>query len=102
MLSVVIPALNAATSLPATLASVSGADEVVVVDGGSDDGTPDLADSLGARVLTASRGRGAQLSAGVAAARGEWLLLLHADTCLEPGWRQAAPRPSRAGYFRFT
>ena len=48
------------------------------------------------------RGRGAQLAAGVAAARGEWLLLLHADTRLEPGWRQAAPGPDRAGYFRFT
>ena len=102
MLSVVIPALNAAASLPATLASVASADEVVVVDGGSDDGTADIADSLGARVMAAPRGRGAQLAAGVASARGEWLLLLHADTRLEPGWRQAALGPCRAGYFRFT
>ena len=102
MLSVVIPALNAAASLPATLASVAGADEVVVVDGGSEDGTAAIANRLGARVMAAPRGRGAQLAAGVAAARGEWLLLLHADTRLEPGWRQAAPGPDRAGYFRFT
>ena len=101
MLSVVIPALNAAASLPATLASVTAADEVVVVDGGSDDGTAALAGRLGARVMAAPRGRGAQLAAGVAAARGEWLLLLHADTRLAPGWRQAAIGPDRAGYFRF-
>ena len=63
-----------------------------MVDGGSDDGTADIAGALGARVMSAPRGRGAQLAAGVAAARGEWLLLLHADTRLEPGWRQAATR----------
>jgi rSAM/selenodomain-associated transferase 2 len=101
MLSVVIPALNAATSLPATLASVAGADEVVVVNGGSDDGTADMAACLGARVISAPRGRGAQLVAGVASARGEWLLLLHADTRLEPSWRQTAIGPEQAGYFRF-
>jgi rSAM/selenodomain-associated transferase 2 len=101
MLSVIIPALNAAASLRDTLASVTAADEVVVVDGGSDDGTAALAGGLGARVMAAPRGRGAQLAAGVAAARGEWLLLLHADTRLEPGWRQAAIGPEQAGYFRF-
>ena len=101
MLSVVIPTLNAAASLQATLASVTAADEVVVVDGGSDDGTAALAAALGARVMAAPRGRGAQLAAGVAAARGEWLLLLHADTRLAPGWRQAAIGPEQAGYFRF-
>ena len=53
--------------------------------------------------MAAPRGRGAQLAAGVAAARGEWLLLLHADTRLAPGWRQvgAMRGPDRAGYFRF-
>jgi rSAM/selenodomain-associated transferase 2 len=101
MLSVVIPTLNAAASLRDTIASVAAADEVVVADGGSSDGTKTLAVELGARVVTAPRGRGAQLSAGVAAAGGEWLLLLHADTRLESGWRQAMVAPDFAGYFRF-
>jgi rSAM/selenodomain-associated transferase 2 len=107
MLSVVIPALNAATTLPATLAALGdAAGEVVVVDGGSGDATSSVAAALGARVLAAPRGRGGQLAAGVAAARGAWLLLLHADTCLAPGWAAAARAfmaagPDRAGYFRF-
>ncbi len=101
MLSAVIPALNAAATLPTTLASVAAADEVVVVDGGSGDGTVALAVSLGARVMTAPRGRGAQLAAGIAAARGEWLLLLHADTTLGAGWSKLPRDPERASYFRF-
>jgi hypothetical protein len=52
-------------------------------------------------VVAAPRGRGAQLTAGVQAARGEWLLLLHADTRLEAGWRYSVLPPDCAGYFRF-
>jgi rSAM/selenodomain-associated transferase 2 len=115
-LSVVIPTLDAAATLEATLLSLDGAAfEVVVADGGSRDGTPALARRLGARVVQGPRGRGAQLAAGVAASSGRWLLLLHADTRLLPGW-QAAMRshlaaaalpgdgpgavPEPAGYFR--
>jgi rSAM/selenodomain-associated transferase 2 len=106
-LSVVIPTLNAAAVLPAcigALARLPG--EIVVVDGGSTDGTPEVAARLGALVVQAPRGRGRQIAAGVAAARGEWLLLLHADTVLAPGWAAAAyPFMARgagkAGYFRF-
>lgn len=107
MLSVVIPALNAAPRLAATIAAVAAtAVEILVVDGGSSDATVTVAQACGARVVTAPRGRGPQLAAGVAAARGDWLLLLHADTCLAPDWAAAAAAhiaagPARAGYFRF-
>ncbi|HXA22480.1 MAG TPA: TIGR04283 family arsenosugar biosynthesis glycosyltransferase [Acetobacteraceae bacterium] len=106
MLSIVIPALNASGSLRGTLASATAADEAVVVDGGSVDGTADLAASLGARVFHAQRGRGSQLAAGIEAAQGEWLLLLHADTRLAVGWQTAigahmVASPGRAGYCRF-
>ncbi len=75
-----------------------------MADGASTDATVAVATALGARVVTAPRGRGAQIAAGVAAARGDWLLLLHADTCLGPGWAAAAfmaRGPDRAAYFRF-
>src|SRR5207344_608046 len=63
--------------------------------------------SMGARVMPAQRGRGSQIAAGVAAARGDWLLLLHADTRLGDGWQtimgaHMAASPECAGYCRFT
>ena len=105
-LSVVIPALNAAATLPGTVAALGDAPaELVVAAGGSGDGTVNVARALGAVVVEPPRGRGAQLAAGIAAARGPWLLLLHADTRLQPGWvpavRDAMRDPSRAAYFRF-
>jgi rSAM/selenodomain-associated transferase 2 len=102
MISVVIPTLDATTTLAATLGSVADADEAVVVDGGSSDGTAALATSLGAKVVASPRGRGLQLAVGVSVARGEWLLLLHGDTRLAAGWRKTALPDDRAGYFRFT
>lgn len=95
-LSVIIPTLDAAATLPATLAALEPARadgllrEVLVVDGGSADATAGIAATWGARVLDAPRGRGPQLSAAGAAAAGEWLLFLHADTRLAPGWVAAA------------
>jgi rSAM/selenodomain-associated transferase 2 len=102
-----MPALNAAALLPATLAALGAAPaEVVVVDGASTDATVAVARAFGARVVSAPRGRGGQIAAGVAAARGDWLLLLHADTVLAPDWAGAAAAfmargPDRAAYFRF-
>ncbi len=93
-LSVVVPTLNAAATLPATLAALraDGEDsvEVIVADGGSCDGTPDVAARSNVAVIAAPRGRGAQLAAGARAARGDWLLFVHADTVLGAGWRTAA------------
>jgi len=106
LLSVVIPVLNGLPGLSAAIGAVVDlADEIVVVDGGSTDGSPAAAAALGARVVAAPRGRGMQLAAGASAARGDWLLFLHADTALSPGWRAAADRhmqdaAAAAGYFR--
>jgi rSAM/selenodomain-associated transferase 2 len=106
VLAVVIPTLNAARTLPLTLSALSAADQIVVADGGSSDGTQEWARSAGALLVTTSRSRGVQLAAGTAAAQQPWLLLLHADTTLDPGWVAAAMAhiangPERAGYFRF-
>lgn len=103
-LSIVIPALNAAAALPSTLAAIGEGPEVIVVDGGSSDSTQ--AAAFGARVIIATRGRGSQIAAGIAAATRPWLLLLHADTRLQPGWREAVAAhmgagTDKAGYFCF-
>jgi rSAM/selenodomain-associated transferase 2 len=102
---VVIPTLNAAATLPATLRCLDGIDDVVVADGGSHDATLDFAAAHGALVLTLPRGRGGQMAGGIAAARYPWLLLLHADTRLQDGWQAAVAArmsdPGRAAYFRF-
>ena len=113
-LSVVIPTLDAARSLPAALAAVGAGRaagllrEVVIADGGSADATVAIAEAAGAVVVRAPRGRGAQLAAGAAAASGEWLCFLHADTRPQPGWCAvvagfiANPEDAeRAGYFAY-
>ncbi len=82
--SVIIPTLNEARRIQDVVrhALSLGDVEVVVADGGSSDGTPSLALDAGARVIHAARGRGPQMDAGAAAATGEVLLFLHADTQL--------------------
>ena len=91
-LSIVIPTLNAAQNLPSCLSALRLAaraglpHEILVTDGGSRDGTVVLAKQSGVRVVTAEKGRGRQLQAGGQAARGTWLLFLHADTVLAGGW----------------
>ncbi len=108
--SVVIPTLEAADRLGPCLAALTEGlmsgliHELIIADGGSADAIAALADDLGARLVTAPRGRGRQLAAGARAARGDWLLFLHADTVLSPGWAEVVRThilagPDRAGYF---
>jgi len=85
-LSIVMPVLNEASGIAAALTALAplrarGA-EVIVVDGGSGDGTAELARPLADRLLGAPRGRASQMNAGAAAANGDVLLFLHADTSL--------------------
>ena len=104
-LAAVIPTLNAASTLPAAIAALGPVAEILVADGGSTDGTPAVAVACGATVTAAPRGRGSQMAAGIAATTSPWVLLLHADTRLQPGWREAAAahmdvQPGKAAHFR--
>ncbi len=82
-ISIIIPALNEELLIRETLSSLRLQDcELIMVDGGSMDNTVGLACEKGARVLSSEPGRGRQLNKGAAAARGEILLFLHADTTL--------------------
>ncbi len=118
MISVVIPTLDVdkrlAQSLTALVpASVCGlVREVIIVDGGSrGPEASELADEAGAVFIQAPRGRGSQLAAGAAIAKGSWLLFLHADTVLETGWHEEVnsfikradtnQKTPTAGVFRF-
>lgn len=84
--SVIVPALDEAGYIEATLESLKGAAEVIVVDGGSVDGTPEIARAKGAQVLLTPPGRGIQMNAGAAQASGDILLFLHADTAAPPNF----------------
>lgn len=85
-LSIIVPVLNEAATLPALLAHLlplprQGC-EVLIVDGGSEDGSANLAQCAGFTVLHAPRGRARQMNCGAAQASGDVLLFLHADTQL--------------------
>ena len=107
--SAIIPTLNAAASLPATLEALRGqVAEIIIADGGSSDGTVELAQGAGASVISAPRGRGPQLRAAAEAATQPWLLALHADTRPGQGWQDAVAgfisQPEnmiKAAHFRF-
>jgi rSAM/selenodomain-associated transferase 2 len=106
LISIVIPTLNEAGSLSSTLDPLRNLPnlELVVADGGSTDGTPELARQLGAMVVPAQRGRGVQLNAGAALARGATLLFLHADSQLPERFQETVHTllrtPCVAGAFR--
>ena len=98
-ISVILPALNESAGIAATLASAGQATDVelIVVDGGSTDNTPEIAADQGATVLSCRPSRAAQMNAGARKAKGDVLLFLHADTLLPSGYdrliRQALSTP---------
>lgn len=109
-LTVVIPTLNSAQSLPGCVAPLYEGifagliRELIVTDGGSQDATVKIAESLGARLVIGPAGRGGQLRRGTEIADSPWVLILHADTQLSPGWsdrvfEHMAQAPKQAGYF---
>lgn len=93
-ISIIIPTLNAAQTLPSVLQRLfRGVEaglvcEVIFADGGSSDATASIAQATGARLVSCPPGRGGQLAAGIAVARGQWLLMVHADTLLGEDWPQ--------------
>ena len=110
-LSIVIPTLNVADRLGPCLGALADGlhagliREVILSDGGSEDAIADVADAVGARLVTGPKGRGMQLSTGVRTARGAWVLLLHADSELEAGWSESVlghlrNHPDKAAFFR--
>jgi len=100
-LSLVIPVLDEAAGLAATLAPLAAlrarGHELIVVDGGSRDATPALAAPLADDVVSAPRGRARQMNAGAAQASGDVLLFLHADTTLPEGADMAVLQAVAAG-----
>lgn len=91
-ISVIIPTLNAESQLGACLtALMPGVEaglirELIVSDGGSQDATVEIAKAWGAEIVTSAPSRGGQIKRACAEAKGDWMLVLHADTSLQPGW----------------
>ena len=99
-LSVVIPTLNAQQVLPSTLESLMEGvfagviGDLVIVDGGSNDATINMAKEVGATLLETKPSRGGQIFAGVFACKYDWVLILHADSRLSQGWAELIPTAS--------
>ena len=106
-LSVILPVLDEAGSIRATLASLAplraAGHQVIVADGGSSDTTTTLCQGLVDHLVAAPRGRAQQMNAGAALALGDVLLFLHADTQLPPQADQlvACALQAGAGWGRF-
>jgi len=107
-ISVIVPTLNEQEHLPATLSCIALApgDELIVVDGGSNDQTVTIAQQFTPHVLQSPPGRAVQMNRGAQHAQGDILLFLHADTLLPPAAleavRQAVQAGAIGGAFRLT
>ncbi len=102
-ISIIIPVLNEASTIAPIISTALQAEnvEIIVADGGSSDGTVEIAQSLGVRVISTAARRATQMNAGAIAATGDILLFLHADTHLPRGYdsaaRKALAKPSSVG-----
>jgi rSAM/selenodomain-associated transferase 2 len=108
LVSFIIPVFRDAEVLSRTLAAMDfdGAEVIVAAAEGDASLAVLRASQIDVIWVTAPRGRARQMNAGAAVARGDWLLFLHADTCLRPGWRAAVDRADadaaiNLGCFRF-
>ena len=102
-ISIIIPVLNESAAISGTLdhlQKVAPTAELLVVDGGSEDGTPDIVRKTcpQARLLESHRGRARQMNLGAQEAGGDWLLFLHGDTRLPDGFLQALDRAEADGF----
>lgn len=100
--SVIVPLLNEREQLPELVAQLKelvaySSCEVILVDGGSSDGSAEMASAAGLKVIHSQRGRALQMNAGASVARGNWLLFLHADTRLPQGALSAIASASVRG-----
>ena len=89
-ISVIIPTINEANNLPlllSDLSTIQKKEEIIIVDGGSEDETINIANIYGAKVYQSKeRNRGLQLNLGAKYSKGDWLIFLHADTRLTHDW----------------
>lgn len=110
-ISVIIPVLNAADRIGPCLGVLGEAlfegliHEVILADGGSTDEIAEVAEAVGARLVIAPAGRGQQLAAAARDVRGQWVLVIHADSVMGEDWIAAVRdhmrlHPDKAGYFR--
>jgi rSAM/selenodomain-associated transferase 2 len=86
-ISIIIPTLNEASELQATLQHAAGADEIIIADGGSTDATREIAQKNGCKICQGTS-RSRQMNTAAQVATGDILVFLHADTYLPQQWRR--------------
>ena len=102
-ISIIIPVLNEVNTIARVISTARNAEnvEIIVADGGSSDGTVEIAKQEADRAISTTPGRATQMNAGATASTGDILLFLHADTLLPDGYdtqvRQALAKPSSVG-----